>query len=244
MMMTPAQSALAERIDAVLPQTQCKQCDYPDCRRYADAIATGQAEINQCPPGGDAGIAALAQVTGRPIVPLNTEHGVTLPFAVALIDEAVCIGCTLCIQACPVDAILGAAKQMHTVLTDECTGCELCIAPCPVDCISMRPAAPAPSAAVHWRQRHVFHLFRVEREKHDRAARLAAKAVAKLADPDMQASDKQAKIQAALAKAAERQAAVAPVVDEAAARRNAKIEVAMARAAALRAPRPKPENES
>jgi electron transport complex protein RnfB len=227
------QADLIDRIDAVLPQTQCKQCDYPDCRGYAEAIAGGVA-INQCPPGGEAGIAKLAAVTGRPVIPLNPAHGETKPFAVALIDEALCIGCTLCIQACPVDAIMGAAKLMHTVIEAECTGCELCIAPCPVDCITMRPAAALAGAEVKWRQRHRFHLFRVAREKRDRAERLAAKAVAKLADPHFQSPEKQAKIQAALQKSAARQQEASPE-DAAAAQRRAKIEAAMARAAALRA---------
>ncbi|MBB5019191.1 electron transport complex protein RnfB [Chitinivorax tropicus] len=128
---------LVEQIDAVLPQTQCGQCGFPGCKPYAQAIADGEADINQCPPGGDEGIHKLAELTGLDYKPLNGEHGETKPKAVALIDEQTCIGCTLCIQACPVDAIVGSAKMMHTVIASECTGCELCIAPCPVDCISM-----------------------------------------------------------------------------------------------------------
>src|SRR5215469_689469 len=134
---------LAERIDALLPQTQCTRCGYPACMDYARAIARGEANINQCPPGGAAGIAALANLLEREPLPLNPANGVEKPREVALIDEDVCIGCTKCIQACPVDAIVGASKFMHTVLADECTGCELCIAPCPVDCIAMIPA-PVP----------------------------------------------------------------------------------------------------
>jgi len=129
---------LVDRIDRLLPQTQCGKCSFKGCRPYAEAIATGQAEINQCPPGGEAGIRALARLLGRECLPLNPENGVEKPAAVAVIDEQACIGCTLCIQACPVDAILGAMKQMHTVIADECTGCELCIPPCPVDCIVMQ----------------------------------------------------------------------------------------------------------
>lgn len=132
-------TALAEHIDAILPQTQCTQCGYEGCRPYAEALASGEAGINQCPPGGDSGIRALAQLLVRPYVPLNPAHGAIRPKMLAIIDEARCIGCTLCIKACPVDAILGAHKQMHTVLADECTGCELCVAPCPVDCIGMQP---------------------------------------------------------------------------------------------------------
>ncbi len=130
---------LATRIDALLPQTQCGQCDFAGCRPYAEAIARGEADINQCPPGGDAGIRALAQLLGREVKSLNSKHGVERPRSVALIDEAACIGCTKCIQACPVDAIVGAAKLMHTVIADECTGCELCLPPCPVDCIALVP---------------------------------------------------------------------------------------------------------
>ncbi|MBM3360381.1 MAG: electron transport complex subunit RsxB [Betaproteobacteria bacterium] len=130
---------MVARIDAILPQTQCGQCGYPGCKPYATAIAKGEADINQCPPGGDAGAKALAELMGVEFKPLNQEHGIQKPKSVALIDEATCIGCTLCIQACPVDAILGAAKQMHTVIASECTGCELCLPPCPVDCITLEP---------------------------------------------------------------------------------------------------------
>ena len=131
--------ALADKIDAVLPQTQCRQCGYPGCRPYAEAVAAGRAGINQCPPGGEPTIRALAGILGREPLPLNTAHGETKPRALAVIDEALCIGCFKCVQACPVDAIVGAPKLMHTVLADECTGCELCLPPCPVDCIRMLP---------------------------------------------------------------------------------------------------------
>lgn len=136
---------VVDQIDALLPQTQCAQCGYPGCRPYAQAIARGEAQINQCPPGGQAGVDALAALLGTPSLPLNESHGVTKPPMVAVIDEARCIGCTLCIQACPVDAIFGAQKQMHTVIEAECTGCELCLAPCPVDCIDMIEAKKRPS---------------------------------------------------------------------------------------------------
>ncbi len=132
---------LVEKIDAILPQTQCGQCGYPGCKPYAQAIANGEADINQCPPGGEEGIRKLADLLGREFKPLSEEFGVEKPKAVARIDEQTCIGCTLCIQACPVDAIVGAAKQMHTVVEPLCTGCELCVAPCPVDCITMEPVA-------------------------------------------------------------------------------------------------------
>jgi electron transport complex protein RnfB len=128
---------VVDQIDAILPQTQCGQCSYPGCRPYAEAIAADEADINQCPPGGEAGIRALADLLGREPKPLNPENGQEKPKTVAVIDEQACIGCTLCIQACPVDAIVGAAKLMHTVIADECTGCDLCLPPCPVDCIEM-----------------------------------------------------------------------------------------------------------
>lgn len=127
---------VADQIDALLPQTQCGQCSYAGCRPYAEAIAAGEADINRCPPGGEATVLALADLLGRDPKPLEVKEQEK---AVAVIDEATCIGCTLCIQACPVDAIVGAAKQMHTVIRSECTGCELCLEPCPVDCISMQP---------------------------------------------------------------------------------------------------------
>lgn len=130
---------LVEKIDALLPQTQCGQCGFPGCRPYASAIAGGEADINQCPPGGEATILALADLLDRDPKPLNPDNGAIKPKMVAVIDEQRCIGCTLCIQACPVDAIVGAAKQMHTVVAGECTGCDLCRPPCPVDCIDMVP---------------------------------------------------------------------------------------------------------
>lgn len=131
---------LAEKIDAILPQTQCGQCGFTGCKPYAEAIAKGEADINQCPPGGEATIKNLADLLGVEPKPLNAENGeVSSVPLLAVIDEQVCIGCTKCIQACPVDAILGAAKQMHTVIASECTGCKLCVAPCPVDCIDMVP---------------------------------------------------------------------------------------------------------
>jgi electron transport complex protein RnfB len=139
---TFTQTALADRLDAALPQMQCRRCGHAGCRPYAEAMAHGDA-INRCPPGGDALVAGLAALTGRARIALDPAHGMPGPLTVAWIDEARCIGCTLCIQACPVDAILGAAKRMHTVLAALCTGCDLCVAPCPVDCIEMRPAARA-----------------------------------------------------------------------------------------------------
>jgi len=134
---------VAESINQLLPQTQCAQCGYPGCRPYANAIASHEAPINQCPPGGQLTIEALARLLDRPVIPLNAEFGIETPAVVALVDEDACIGCTLCIHACPVDAIVGAGKYMHTVIAAECTGCALCLPPCPVDCISLEPATRA-----------------------------------------------------------------------------------------------------
>jgi electron transport complex protein RnfB len=135
---------IVDQIDSLLPQTQCGQCGYSGCRPYAEAIAAEEEEINKCPPGGEAGMLALADLLGRDPLPLADSAAAEKPKAVAWIDEAACIGCTLCLQACPVDAILGAAKRMHTVIESECTGCELCLAPCPVECIHMRGVGEGP----------------------------------------------------------------------------------------------------
>ena len=139
----PTQS-LADRIDALLPQTQCTRCGFPTCRAYAEALAENRAEIDQCPPGGAAGVVALAHLLGREPLPLNPANGREEAPTVAFIDEDVCIGCTKCILACPVDAIVGAAKRMHTIIADECTGCGQCLPPCPVDCIALLPVASVP----------------------------------------------------------------------------------------------------
>jgi Na+-translocating ferredoxin:NAD+ oxidoreductase subunit B len=179
---------LADRIEDVLPQTQCTKCSYKGCRPYAEAIASGEANINQCPPGGAEGIRRLSSVTGRPVIPLNPVNGFERPRAVAFIDESLCIGCTLCIQACPVDAIMGAAKQMHTIIPEQCTGCDLCVPACPVDCIVMYPVtettgwdAWTQAQADEARDRHDFRLARLIREREENDARLAAKAHAKAA---------------------------------------------------------------
>lgn len=139
---------LVDKIDAILPQTQCGQCGFPGCKPYAQAIANSEVDINRCPPGGETTIIALAELLGREPMPLDPERGEEKPPMVAVIEENTCIGCTLCIQACPVDAILGAAKQMHTVIAPECTGCELCVAPCPVDCIDM---VEIDTDVLHWK---------------------------------------------------------------------------------------------
>lgn len=184
--------SLADRIEDLLPQTQCTKCGFPACRPYAEAIADGSAGYNQCPPGGAEGVARIAALLGKPVIPINTAHGEERERPVAVIDEAVCIGCTLCIQACPVDAIVGAAKQMHTVVPSLCTGCDLCVAPCPVDCISMLPVTPGRIGWAAWsqaeadaaRQRHDARAQRLKRDKEENDARLAAKAMAKLKEVD------------------------------------------------------------
>jgi electron transport complex protein RnfB len=180
--------SLADQIEDLLPQTQCTKCGYPACRPYAEAIASGAAGYNQCPPGGAEGVARLAHLLGKPVIPLNPVNGIERPRPLAVIDESLCIGCTLCIQACPVDAIVGAAKQMHTVVADLCTGCDLCVAPCPVDCIAMVEVTAGKTGWDAWSQqqaddaraRHDFRTFRLRREKEENDARLAAKAAAKL----------------------------------------------------------------
>jgi len=173
-------AALARQIDALLPQTQCTRCGYADCRAYAEAIAAGDAGINRCPPGGEATIVALAGLTARAVKPLDPACGEHLPLLVARIDEAACIGCTLCIAACPVDAIIGGPKRMHAVLTTLCSGCELCVAPCPVDCIDMQPAYRrwTDADAVAARDRHATRAARLLRAERisERNARIADRA--------------------------------------------------------------------
>ena len=168
-----------ERIDALLPQTQCTRCGYPACRAYAEAIATNAADINQCPPGGEGGIGLLATLLGVPSKRLNPANGTEQARTIAVIDEEVCIGCTKCIQACPVDAIVGASKLMHTVLADECTGCDLCLPPCPVDCITMVAASDDGKSVLErasvYRNRYELRAFRLLGEATERDAELAAK---------------------------------------------------------------------
>ena len=181
---------LARRIDAVLPQTQCTRCGYPDCAAYAQAIAAGEAGINQCPPGGAEGVARLAALTGQPVTPLNPAHGIEGPLTLAVIDEAWCIGCTLCIKACPTDAIVGSNKLMHTVVDPYCTGCELCIPVCPVDCISLDVVsgertgwqAWSSAQAAQGRERYQQRKLRLAREQVEHERALEAKARMKLSD--------------------------------------------------------------
>jgi electron transport complex protein RnfB len=215
--------SLIEQINNALPQTQCTRCGYPDCQRYAEAITQGEADINQCPPGGTEGVERLAALTGKPALPLNPDNGLEGPRTIAIIDEAWCIGCTLCIAACPTDAIVGANKSMHTVVEPYCTGCELCIPACPVDCISLEPIDINLSGWASWpqeladlaRQRYDARSVRLKREAIEHDARLEAEAIEKLSDlpahtkgtehaPEV--DRKRAIIEAALAKAKARQA--------------------------------------
>jgi electron transport complex protein RnfB len=221
----PETQALFLALNNALPQTQCTRCGYPDCASYAQAMAEGQAPINQCPPGGQAGIERLASISGQPVLLLNPEHGTEGPRHVAIIDEAWCIGCTLCIKACPTDAILGANKLMHTVIEPWCTGCELCIPVCPVDCIALENVTGTNTGWAAWsteqadtaRGRYTSRQQRLVREEAAHQKQLQAKAEHKLADlaahtkgtdqaPEV--DRKRAIIEAALAKAKARQTGV------------------------------------
>ena len=194
--MTPEAALAASLLDA-LPQTQCRRCGYLDCRDYAEAIASGGADINRCPPGGAEGVVRLARITGRAVRPLDPECGAEGPRLLARIDEAACIGCALCLKACPTDAIVGAATRMHTVAEDLCSGCELCLPVCPVDCIALVPAsgehtgwnAWTPEQAAQARQRYEGHRQRAESAPPPAAATQAS------------ASDRQQAVAAALARA-------------------------------------------
>jgi len=227
----PADLPLAARLHAALPQTQCTRCGYPDCRGYAMAMAERSADINRCPPGGAEGIVRLAALTGRAVLPLDPARGSEGPRALAVIDEAWCIGCTLCIKACPVDCIVGASKLMHTVIDPLCTGCELCVPACPVDCIAMVPVTGTRTGWQAWsaaqadeaRARYAFRQWRLERDQREDDEQLAARAEAKLADL----------------------ASHSTITDPAAlAAKRAVIEAARQRARARQAPPPPPRDSS
>jgi electron transport complex protein RnfB len=228
--------SLIQRIDALLPQTQCGKCGHPGCKPYAEGIAQGE-EINKCPPGGQETIAALAQLLKLPVLELDTSRG-EAPAQIAFIREAECIGCTKCIQACPVDAIVGAAKLMHTVIVDECTGCDLCVAPCPVDCIEMRPLSTVVpivgglASNDHEREARSLKRDRARRRFEQRNARLQREEEQKLAE--RQARSKRAApvaaatvnpVQAAIERVRAQKAAAMD-----AALKKAKINLAMSRA--------------
>jgi electron transport complex protein RnfB len=215
-------SPQAARLHAALPQTQCTRCGYPDCAGYAEAIAAGEAEINRCPPGGDEGVQRLSALSGRPPLPIDPATGAEGPRTLAVIDENWCIGCTLCLDACPTDAILGGNKRMHTVIEPYCTGCELCVPVCPVDCIGLENASGERTGWQAWSQeeaglalqRYESHQRRRTQAEADNAARLEAKARAKLADLQTlthgaegdELARKKAVIEAALARARARRA--------------------------------------
>ncbi|MDR6388662.1 electron transport complex subunit RsxB [Paraburkholderia phenoliruptrix] len=224
---------LADRIEDLLPQTQCTKCGYPACRPYAEAVARGEANYNQCPPGGQQGVARLAAVLGKPVIALNPANGVERPRPLAVIDEQICIGCTLCMQACPVDAIVGAPKHMHTVVAELCTGCDLCVPPCPVDCISMPPVTGEATGWDAWseaqaeaaRERHNRREARLAREREAAEARVAARrssAAAASAAVDIQPGN--------AASSAASPAPAAPAANDAEAKKRAIIQAALQRA--------------
>jgi electron transport complex protein RnfB len=219
---------LADRIEDLLPQTQCTKCGYDGCRPYAEAVANGAAGYNQCPPGGAEGIARLAALLGKPEIALNPANGAERPRPLAFIDESLCIGCTLCMQACPVDAIVGAPKLMHTVVAELCTGCDLCVAPCPVDCIAMIPVTGEATGWQAWsdaqaaaaRVRHDRRLARLAREREAAEERAAARRAASVPAPAAREADtpttgddaeakKRAIIEAALERARQKKAELA-----------------------------------
>jgi len=225
---------LSDRVEDLLPQTQCTKCGYAACRPYAEAVAVGTADYNQCPPGGAEGVARLAALLGKPVIPLNPANGVERPRPIAVIDESLCIGCTLCMQACPVDAILGAPKQMHTVIAELCTGCDLCVAPCPVDCIAMMPVTGVATGWDAWseeqakvaRERHDQREARLERERNEAEARVAARRAASSASHQPTAAG--TATQAGGSEAAAAAASTSP--DDAEARKRAIIQAALERA--------------
>ena len=224
-------TSLAASILAALPQTQCTRCGYTDCAAYAQALALGTAGINQCPPGGAQGIEWLADITGQTPVPLNPVHGTEGPRTVAFIDETWCIGCTLCVKACPTDAIIGSNKLMHTVIEAYCTGCELCLPVCPVDCIELENVTGSATGWAAWSRpqanlaqtRYEFHSYRSKRDKDENDKRLEEKAVLKLSDLSSHSLHTD------------------PVILD---KKRAVIEAALARARAKRSPGPSPEQST
>ena len=203
--------SLTEKIDAELPQTQCTRCGYPDCAAYASAIATGDVDINRCPPGGEATIANLAKLLDVAPLPLDRECGEAGPRRVAFVDESWCIGCTLCIAACPVDAIVGAAKRMHTIIESWCTGCELCITPCPVECIHMEAARSGPIEPVQWlREQAMLARSRYLARNRRVAAQRLRRSVARASDGSQDAARRKDLISQAVARAKARRDGLTP----------------------------------
>lgn len=225
-MNSPSEKALSERINAALPQTQCTRCGFPDCAAYAQSIASSHAAINQCPPGGAKGVQRLSAITGLPALPLNPANGIEAPRSVAIIDETWCIGCTLCIKACPVDAIVGSNKMMHTVIEPYCTGCALCLPVCPVDCISLENVTGEKTGWAAWSQeladlarvRYAFHGARTKHQQNENTKNLEKRTLEKRADLPTQPlhtnpvelEKKRAIIEAALARARERRSTLPP----------------------------------
>lgn len=210
----PIENSLLTELDNALPQTQCTKCGYPDCHTYAKAMSKGEALHNRCPPGGSEGIVRLSKILKQPVLSLDETHGLERPRPLAVIDEKECIGCTLCIKACPVDAIIGAPKKLHFVINDRCTGCDLCVAPCPVDCIEMVPVTEKLTGWDAWsneqanfaKHNYEAHKSRQVREERDLLIRQSNKAASKLAtlpseNDAAEKARKKAIIEAAMARA-------------------------------------------
>jgi len=204
--MTEASVSIVDRIDALLPQTQCTRCGYDGCRPYAEAIAAGRAGINRCPPGGEAGIRSMATLLGTPELPLDPACGIEGPLMRAVVDESRCIGCTLCIDACPVDAIVGAARQMHSILAADCTGCELCVAPCPMDCIRMEAITPPRG----WTQTDADRARERMLARRERLRQMQVGESPEAAPPEPDRVDRQATIAAAIERARARRLGAGP----------------------------------
>ena len=220
--LNPLSSSLLKQLDETLPQTQCTKCGYPDCHAYAKAMSLDEAEHNRCPTGGQEGIVRLAKILGKSEIPLDISRGQERVRPLAVINEMECIGCTLCIKACPVDAIVGAPKQLHLVVNDRCTGCDLCVPPCPVDCITMVPITETKTGWDAWsdlqakssKQYYDSRKIRLEREKNDLLKRQTAKAKSKLKSLSKETSSEQTVLNEAARKKAIIEAAIARATEK------------------------------